>query len=222
MDSFSEIKDFGEIIIESAKLKSTKGVVLEYKGRIIDPKKVNAAVKKFSYSALGALVVTSSIISVKHLNDKIVEYRQEPSIEFVKNDPIDYAAGKIVSNEGIVDVSKMKIDEYVNSEVARTADHQNFMIDYIDIVHKINPDGSNLDEVVLSFYNKFGYSKAYVKEFLETLDFHPICAGKNYQSIEDFVADRGFDSIDEWTSSVHQDYLQERDDLVSRGIGVGR
>lgn len=157
-------------LVENAKRKSIKkGIPVKYKGQIIKLDSTKAAIASFG---LTASLVIAGISSAKII-DKVETKLDENQIVKEYND---------------------EMNERWKEEIYRVNSNQNYAIDYSDIAVEILKD-ENTREQKLYSYIVSRFKETEINELLQTLAF---TEGKNYSSLNEYVIDRGFNSVDEW------------------------
>lgn len=164
------MKDINEIV-ENAKKKSTKkGIPIKYKGQIVrlDPSKV----------AVASFGLTATLIIAGIASSKLIEHVKEEV----------YETKVVMDYEG--DMNKTWQD---NGEIYRVNNNRDYAIDYFDIANDILKSGDERESKLLSFVMTHKASEN--SDLFQSLAF---IEDKDYKNLEEYIIDRGFNSVDEW------------------------
>ena len=173
-----------EDIYNNAKNKSLKkGIPIKYKGQIIklDPLKVAIASFGLTASLVVAGIATSKL--VQHIKKEVKEV----------SDIMEYRS----------DVMKNWDD---NGDIYRVNENKHYAIDYVDIASDILSDTNTRDAKLFVFLGRSGENSNEFKELLTTLAY---IEGENYQTLEEYVKVKGFNSIKEWNEFCKETILKE-------------
>jgi hypothetical protein len=176
-------------VYENSKSKSLKkGIPVKYKGQIIKLDPVKVAVASFG---LTATLVITGVASAKLYN-------------IIKT---DIKEGNIVSD---YESSVMK-DWNESNEFYRVNNNRNYAIDYFDIAKDILTNG---DIKLYSFLSRYTKDSNETHELLTQMAF---IEDAEYQTLEEYVTYKGFNSIDEWCSYCRSQIL-ENNNTQGRGM----
>lgn len=169
-----------EETISNAKNKSIKkGIPIKYKGQIIrlDPAKTSVAA-----FGLTASLVIAGVASSKLINAVKTEIKNNDTIVAYEDD-----------------VYQTWND---NNDIYRVNNNRSYAIDYIDIANDILKNEEEREQKLFSFVVLRKKNES--DELISTLAF---IEDKNYSTLEEYVIDRGFNSVDEWSKYCKEQIL---------------
>ena len=166
--------------IENAKRKSIKkGIPIKYKGQIIKLDPTKVAIASFGLTA--SLIIAG--IATSKLIDKVETKLEENEIVKEYND---------------------EMNDIWKEEVHRVDNNRSYAIDYSDIAIEILRD-ENTREQKLYSYICSRYKETEITDLLQILAF---TEGKSYKNLNEYVIERGFNSVDEWKNYCEDQILK--------------
>ncbi len=166
--------------IENAKRKSIKkGIPIKYKGQIIKLDPTKVAIASFGLTA--SLVIAG--IATSKLIDKVETKLEENEIVKEYND---------------------EMNDTWKEEVHRVDNNRSYAIDYSDIAIEILKDEDTREQKLYSYICS-RYKETEITDLLQILAF---TEGKSYKNLNEYVIERGFNSVDEWKNYCKDQILK--------------
>mgnify|MGYP004612710841 FL=1 len=134
--------------------------------------------------AVASFGVTASLIIAGIASSKLIENVKETKA--------------VVEYQG--DINKTWAD---NGEIYRVNNNRDYAIDYFDIANDILKSGDERDAKLLSFIMSHKASEN--SDLFQSLAF---IEDKSYKNLEEYIIDRGFNSVDEWKNYCKDQILK--------------
>jgi len=134
--------------------------------------------------AVASFGVTASLIIAGIASSKLIENVKETKA--------------VVEYQG--DINKTWTD---NGEIYRVNNNRDYAIDYFDIANDILKSGDERDAKLLSFIMSHKASEN--SDLFQSLAF---IEDKSYKNLEEYITDRGFNSVDEWKNYCKDQILK--------------
>ncbi len=134
--------------------------------------------------AVASFGVTASLIIAGIASSKLIENVKETKA--------------VVEYQG--DINKTWAD---NGEIYRVNNNSDYAIDYFDIANDILKSGDERDAKLLSFIMSHKASEN--SDLFQSLAF---IEDKSYKNLEEYITDRGFNSVDEWKNYCKDQILK--------------
>ncbi len=134
--------------------------------------------------AVASFGVTASLIIAGIASSKLIENFKETKA--------------VVEYQG--DINKTWAD---NGEIYRVNNNRDYAIDYFDIANDILKSGDERDAKLLSFIMSHKASEN--SDLFQSLAF---IEDKSYKNLEEYIIDRGFNSVDEWKNYCKDQILK--------------